>query len=162
MRSVILVCDHSPEGTFGLTLNKKTDFTLDELLIEMEGFKMDVYLGGPVQKDTVHYIHQYPELFDDCKILIDNIAWGGNFDKLSAYIKSGQIEPDKIKFFLGYSGWDAGQLESEFKENSWATAKSTRKLIFDTHPNELWKKTMIHMGGEYEQMINYPIDPQLN
>lgn len=162
MRSVILMCSHTSEGSLGLILNKKLEVTLSDLLVEMEHFPLDVYQGGPVQMDTVHYIHQYPDLFTDCQPLIDNICWGGNFELLSKYLRSGEIDPKKIKFFLGYSGWDSRQLEAEYKENSWATATGTRKLIFETHPKNLWRETMIHMGGDYEKMINYPTDPQLN
>lgn len=162
MRSVVLLCSHSEEGSLGLILNKKLDVTLNDLLTEMEDFPLEVYQGGPVQMDTVHYIHQYPNLFTDCQMLIDNVCWGGNFEKLTQYLKSGAIDPKMIKFFLGYSGWDKGQLESEFEESSWATATATRKLIFDTQPKDLWKNTMISMGGDYEKMVNYPTDPQLN
>lgn len=162
MRSVVLLCRHSDEGSFGFVLNKKLDVTLDDLLTEMEGFKFDVYQGGPVQLDTVHYIHQYPNLIADSQLLTENICWGGNFEQITRHLKSGTISPDKIKFFLGYSGWDGGQLENEIEERSWATATSTRKLVFNTEPEDLWKHSMLHMGGVYEQMINYPIDPQLN
>lgn len=162
MRSVVLMCSHTAEGSFGLILNKKLDVTLNELLTEMEDFPLEVYQGGPVQMDTVHYIHQYPNLFTDCQLLLDGVGWGGNFEKLTQYLRSGTIDPKKIKFFLGYSGWDKEQLEEEFKERSWATATATRKLIFDTQPKDLWKNTMISMGGDYEKMVNYPTDPQLN
>lgn len=162
MRSVILLCKHSAEGSFGFVLNKKLDVTVNELLTEMEGLKLDVYQGGPVQLDTVHYIHQYPDLIPDSQLLTENICWGGNFQQLTQHLKKGTITADKVKFFLGYSGWDAGQLEAEMTERSWATATATRKLIFNTPPESLWRNTMLHMGGEYEQMVNYPIDPQLN
>ncbi|HCF63188.1 MAG TPA: hypothetical protein DEU93_02600 [Chitinophagaceae bacterium] len=162
MRSVVLLCRHTEEGSFGFVLNKKLDVTVDELLAEMEGLKLTVYQGGPVQLDTVHYIHQYPDLIPDSHLLTDTVCWGGNFQQLTQHLKNGTISPSKVKFFLGYSGWEAGQLEKEMEERSWATTTGTRKLIFNTTPEALWRNTMLHMGGVYEQMVNYPIDPQLN
>ena len=73
-----------------------------------------------------------------------------------------EIELHKIKFFIGYSGWTSGQLQSEIDEKSWITSSANRKLIFDTAADKIWKTSLHELGGEYEQMTNYPIDPQLN
>jgi putative transcriptional regulator len=162
MRSVILICTQHKEGSLGFVLNKKLEYTLDELLTDMDGIKWPVYQGGPVQLDTIHYIHQYPELLPESLPIGEHAYWGGDYKIMLELLRNGEIHPDKIKFFLGYSGWDKGQLEAEFEENTWLTATSTRKLIFDTKPELLWKQTLLHMGGSYEEMINYPIDPQLN
>lgn len=72
------------------------------------------------------------------------------------------MDPARIRFFIGYSGWSDGQLDEERKENSWLTVKAKRKLIFHLHHEDIWKEALKELGGEYEMMINYPIDPQLN
>ena len=162
-RSVVLICKHNKEeGTFGFSIHRKLHTTLDKIIESMEGFKIPVYLGGPVQTDTLHYIHQYPDLFKESVEITAGIYWGGNFSLLKKYIKEGTVDVAKIKFFLGYSGWSAGQLEGEMKENSWITLQSTKQLIFDTAPQDIWQISLTALGGKYKMMIHFPTDPQLN
>lgn len=163
MRAVVLMCKQSAdEGCFGFVLNKLYERTFDELMPEMEGFEIPVYIGGPVQMDTLHYIHQYPELLPESQQITDDIYWGGNFETLKALLRNQEIEPEKIKFFIGYSGWESGQLEDELKEKSWLTVSSTRNIVFETPMDDIWKNSIKHLGGKYEIMINFPTDPQLN
>ena len=163
IRTVILMCRHTgEEGSFGFVLNKIYHQTLDELIPELESFEYPVYTGGPVQMDTLHYIHQYPDLLTDAQKISAGIYWGGDFEILKDLIKNKKIETDKIKFFLGYSGWGTGQLEDEINENTWLTVNNTRKIVFDTTIEEIWKTSLLHLGGKYEMMIHFPTDPQLN
>ena len=162
MRSVILMCRHNDEGSFGFVLNRLHDQTLGDLITEMEGFDIPVYTGGPVQMDTVHYIHQYPDLLPDSQLVAGNIYWGGDFEVLKSLIKNQEVDVSKIKFFIGYSGWTNGQLEDELSQKSWLTATSNRNIVFNTPLPDIWKAGLRHLGGKYEMMINYPIDPQLN
>jgi putative transcriptional regulator len=162
LRTVVLLCDHNAEGSFGFVLNKKIDDTLDELLDIFEGFPMPVYYGGPVQTDTIHFIHQYPDLIPNSCRISDDIYWGGDFTILADLIRSNEVNPDKIKFFIGYSGWGGGQLHNELEEKSWLTVATTKKLTFNTAPADVWKGSLQHLGGDYEMMKNFPIDPQLN
>jgi len=162
MRTVVFMCRHSDEGSFGFVLNKAVEQTLDLLITGLDGTEVPVYYGGPVQTDTVHYIHQYPDLIPDCYKISDEIYWGGDFETVKTLLNSNKIENDKIKFFVGYSGWEKGQLAEELTEKSWLTATTTRKLVFSTAPEDVWKESLKHLGGEYEMLINYPIDPQLN
>ena len=162
-RSVVLICKHNEEeGTFGFSIHKKLHTTLDKIIDDMAGFKIPVYLGGPVQTDTLHYIHQYPELFSDAVEITDNVFWGGDFALLKKYIKEGTVDISKIKFFLGYSGWSAGQLEDEMKEKSWITLQSNKQLIFETAPQDIWPICLTTLGGKYKMMVHFPTDPQLN
>ncbi len=162
MRTVIYMCRHEEGGSFGFVLNKLFKPTLDEFINGLEGTSIPVYYGGPVQPDTVHFIHLYPELIPDCIPVSEEISWGGNFEVVKQWLLDGKINPEKIKFFIGYSGWEKGQLEDELAEHSWLTATATRKLVFETGPEDVWKESLRHLGGKYEQIINYPIDPQLN
>jgi putative transcriptional regulator len=162
LRTVVLLCDHKPEGSFGFVLNKQIEQTLDELLENFDGFRLPVYYGGPVQTDTIHFVHQYPDLIPEAYKVNDDIYWGGNFETVTALIKSNSIDSSKIKFFIGYSGWGDSQLKNEMDEKSWLTVDATKKLVFNTPPTEVWKNSLVHLGGEYEMMANFPIDPQLN
>jgi len=163
MRTVVLMCRHEgEEGSFGFVLNKLYHQTLDELIPELAGFPLKVFTGGPVQMDTLHYIHQYPDLLPDAQYIAEDTYWGGDFDLLKQYIISGEIVPEKIKFFLGYSGWGEGQLDNELTEKTWLTVKGTRRIIFELPLDDIWKASLQQLGGRYEMMIHFPTDPQLN
>lgn len=162
MRTVIFLCEHKEEGSFGFVLNKLFPVTLGELIPELEKFSIPLYFGGPVQKDTIHFLHQYPDIIDGGEEVLKGVYWGGNFESLVAHIKINEIDFNKIKFFIGYSGWGEKQVEDELKEKSWLTAEATRKLLFHNNPADVWKESLEHLGGEYKMMINFPIDPQLN
>ncbi|HMU58054.1 MAG TPA: YqgE/AlgH family protein [Chitinophagaceae bacterium] len=162
LRTVVFLCEHKEEGSFGFVLNRMFENTLDELVPELEGYKIPVYYGGPVQLNSVHFLHQYPELIPGGQEVLKGIFWGGDFDLVIELIKEGSIDLKKIRFYIGYSGWGEGQLSGEIKEKTWLTVKATKRLIFHPRHKETWKDSLLQLGGEYEQIINYPIDPQLN
>ncbi len=161
-RTVIFVCEHITEGTFGFVLNKQFPKNLNEPLPDLENIHSPVYRGGPVQADTLHFLHQYPDLISGGEEVSKGIFWGGNFESLLIHLKNNDINPQKIRFFIGYSGWVEGQLDDEMKEESWLTVTPTRKLIFNTKPENIWKDSLTHLGGDYKMMINFPLDPQMN
>jgi putative transcriptional regulator len=162
LRTVIILCEHRDEGSFGFVLNRQYENTLDELIPELEGFPLPVYYGGPVQVDSIHFLHQYPDEIPGSQEISKGIYWGGDFDAVVNLIKNANTDPDKIRFFIGYSGWGEGQLKDEMKQKTWLTVSATRKLIFHNNYNEIWKDSLKHLGGDYEMMVNFPIDPQLN
>lgn len=162
MRTVIFLCEHKAEGSFGFVLNKLFPKTLGELLPEFAELAIPLYFGGPVQKDTIHFLHQYPDIVSGGEEVLEGVYWGGNFESVMAHIKIKEIDLRRIKFFIGYSGWAENQIDDELKEKSWLTAEATRKLLFHSNPDNIWKDSLKHLGGEYEMMINFPIDPQLN
>ena len=161
-RTVVFICEHEAEGSVGFVLNKRYEQTLDELIMSIEGFPIPVYYGGPVQIDTIHFLHQYPELIPGGQEVMKGVYWGGDFEMVTQLVKNNEIDLSKIRFFLGYSGWSEGQLNDEMKEKTWLSVSATQKLVFHPYPDEIWKDSLKHLGGDYEMMINFPIDPQLN
>jgi putative transcriptional regulator len=162
LRTVVLICEHNEEGSFGFVINRPYGSTLEQLIPEMVGFSLPVFYGGPVQMDTIHFVHQYPDEIPGGQEIMEGIFWGGDFNRAMELVKSGRADSLKIRFFIGYSGWGEGQLEEEMKEKSWLTASATKRLIFTDNINNTWKDALKHLGGDYEMMINFPIDPQLN
>lgn len=162
LRTVVLLCDHQTEGSFGFVLNKRYDQSLSELMNDLEGINFPVYYGGPVQVDTLHFLHQRPELIDGGLPLADGIFWGGDFEQVVELLKEKRLKQTDIRFYIGYSGWGEGQLENELRDKSWITGKATRSLAFHRFSDNIWKDALKDLGGEYAQMVNYPIDPQLN
>jgi putative transcriptional regulator len=161
-RTVVFLCEHQEEGSFGFVLNKTYEYSLDELISGVEDLHLPVYCGGPVQMDTIHFLHQYPASIPGGFKVVDDIYWGGDFETAIALIRSGEVDRNRIRFFIGYSGWSKDQLKDELKEKSWLTVEATRNLIFHQHIDEIWKDSLRHLGGDYEMMVNFPIDPRLN
>lgn len=162
MRTVVLLTEHQEEGSVGFVLNRQYENTLEELIPEIEGHKLPVYYGGPVQLNTIHFLHSYPKEIEGGIEVIKGIFWGGDFDSVVELINTGKADSSKIRFFIGYSGWGTGQLQSEMVEKTWLTVKATKDLVFHSKAEEVWKDSLKHLGGDYEMMVNFPIDPQLN
>ena len=110
MRTVVLLCDHQEEGSFGFVINRAYKHTLDELMNNAEDLKIPVYYGGPVQMDTIHFLHQYPDKIPGSYEVLNGIYWGGEFETALTLIKEGSIDVNRIRFYIGYSGWGNGQL----------------------------------------------------
>jgi len=161
-RTVVLICEHQPAGSFGLVLNQPMNLLLSDIIPAAPDLQLPVLCGGPVANDTLHFIHRRPDLLQDSIPLKGEIAWNGDFIQIIHYLKSGQLEESDILFFLGYSGWGQGQLLLELQEKTWITSEISNALLFDTEPKERWQNALMELGGEYAGMVNYPIDPQLN
>ena len=162
MRTVVVLTEHDDAGTVGFVLNRQYENTLDELVPEIDGYKIPVYFGGPVQPNTIHFLHNRPELIEGGVEIMSGVYWGGDFEAVMEHLKDGTLDVADIRFFIGYSGWSGGQLDGEMEEKTWLTVEATADLIFHPNAEEVWKDSIKRLGGEYEMMINFPIDPQLN
>ncbi len=162
MRTVVLLCDHQTDGSFGFVINRHYEHTLNELMNDMDELPLPVFYGGPVQMDTIHFLHQYPDKIPGSQEVQKGIYWGGDFETAITLLQNGSIDKSKIRFFIGYSGWSDGQLTNELKDKSWLTVEAIRNIVFHKEAEEIWKESLKLLGGDYEQLVNYPIDPQLN
>lgn len=155
-RAAVLLCEHSPEGSVGFVINRPTEYRIDELLEDFPEFDSIVYQGGPVETNTIHYLHNVGDLLEDCAIVSDGVYWGGDFDKLKFLISSGLITPDNIRFYVGYSGWDEGQLSDEMATGSWVPADMHPNYVFKTNPDSLWQQVMHNKGDVYSVIATMP------
>ncbi|MEP2772011.1 MAG: YqgE/AlgH family protein [Fulvivirga sp.] len=161
-RTVILLCEHNEEGSFGFVLNKISGVALEDIIEDIKNFEEKVYIGGPVQQDTLHFIHRADYLEGGVDIG-NGLYWGGNFEQLLVLIDTKQIKPEDFRFFVGYSGWSSGQLAEELEANSWIVApNATPDLVFDLDNEALWKTLLKLLGGRFSIYSNYPTDPRLN
>jgi putative transcriptional regulator len=161
-RAVILLCEHNDEGSFGFILNNYVNIKLNELIEGVDDFDANISLGGPVSTNNLYYIHTLGEDIPGSTPLVKGVYIGGEFEVLKSLIKSKAITPNQIKFFLGYSGWSANQLDNEMKEESWIVTKSNLKIVMGKRDKDLWKKILNKMGGKFSVISNYPINPSLN
>ncbi|MFN0276525.1 MAG: YqgE/AlgH family protein [Chitinophagales bacterium] len=162
-RTVVLLCEQAEDGgTVGFILNKTLQIKVSDALVDFDEISNDLYYGGPVAQDTLHYLHTYGDLIEDSMHIVDDVYWGGNFEQLTNLLKAGTLEMDKIKFFLGYSGWSPGQLEEEMQQDAWILTPAKTSYIFGVDEKILWTNILKDMGGDYSQIIHYPENPILN
>jgi len=161
-RSVILLADHNDEGSVGFILNKPLEYTINDLIPEIDAV-FEVYNGGPVEQDNLYFIHNIPDLITDSIEISNGIFWGGDFDLTKDLINEGKVHKENIRFFLGYSGWNAHQLESELQSNSWIISKNNDENdILEKSSAHFWKDKIMELGGEYVIWSNAPENPTLN
>lgn len=163
LRTVVLICKHKNEGSLGFVVNRThQDMVVSDAHSLLEGCNFPLYYGGPVQMNTIHFLHTCPQKIHDGQQIAEGIFWGGNFEQAATAIKNQLVKEHQLRFYIGYSGWGEGQLENEMNEKSWLTVNSDKKIIFHTSADMVWQEALRRKGGEYTQLIHYPIDPQLN
>lgn len=161
-RSVILLADHNKEGSVGFILNKSLKYTLDELVPEINA-SFKIYNGGPVEQDNLYFIHNVPDLITDSIEISSGIFWGGDFELTRKLINEGKIKKNNIRFFLGYTGWEAQQLEHEMQSNSWIIAENLyQNKIIGKSSTYFWREKILELGGDYIIWSNAPENPLLN
>ena len=162
-RAIILLVAHSEKGAVGFILNKKIEYPINEVIGDFPNFDAEVYIGGPVSTDTIYFIHSLGDLIPGSIHVKDNMYWGGDFEELKNKIREGLVQPDQIRFFLGYSGWDEGQLEEELKENSWLVSEIEEINVMEKRtPESMWVQAVREIGGKYSLWEHFPENPSLN
>lgn len=160
-RAVVLIGEHDEHGSIGFILNKPTDVKINDAVEDFPEFDVPLYFGGPVDTDTLFYIHTLRNL-EGAKEIANGVFWGGNYETLKFMIDTKQVTPDQIRFYAGYSGWEPKQLDIEVKEKSWLVSPNKPKFTFFDKPKDLWSQVLKSMGTEYAILSNFPEDPSLN
>lgn len=161
-RAVVLIGEHDQHGTIGFILNKPTDVNINDAVDDFPVFNTPLYFGGPVDTDTLFYIHTIGPKLEGAKEIVKGIYWGGNYDQLKFLIDTNQVNENQIRFYAGYSGWEPKQLDIEIKEKSWLISGGDAKFAFFNDSKCLWGQVLKSMGTEYAILANFPEDPSLN
>lgn len=161
-RSVVLITEHNQqEGTLGYILNKPVDIAIEELITDFPHFDTQCFVGGPVNPDSIHYLHTRKDLFPQSTHVTGNIYWGGDFETLKNLIINNKITPDEIRFYIGYSGWAPKQLQNEIDDKFWIVSKISPHHIMHANKNT-WKDLLNKLGDSYALWANAPTNPGMN
>lgn len=165
-RAVVLVCQHAPQGAYGLVINRPSEYTAKEVLSGHELLKtsdLRLFIGGPVALDGLQILHRVPEHIAGGVQLTNSLWIGGDLDAVGRYALSNPQEAARnVRLFVGYSGWGAGQLDVELATGSWLPAPGDVERVFQTDTAGVWRDVVSGLGGDYKRVANEPVDPHLN
>ena len=154
-RTVVLICDHSQDGAFGLVINRillnsfvplQGGLDIKECIIDLP-----VFYGGPVRPEQGYILYSMPDIYYPSIKVNDTMALTTAKDVLID-IASGK-GPDNYLFALGFAGWSPGQLEYELMSDSWLVAPADSKIIFDTPVNDRWKASAESIGVDLTRVF---------
>jgi putative transcriptional regulator len=161
-RSVVYLVEHDERGSVGFVLNKPLARpTVAGLAPGLEGIECPLHAGGPVGSDRLLYLHRVPGV-DGARALPGGVYHGGDLEVLLKMLREGKARPRDVRFFVGYSGWDAGQLAGELAEHSWLTGDITPARLFSPPGRRLWEASMRALGGRFRAWAMFPEDPTMN
>lgn len=161
-RSALVLCEHTKDGSLGFVLNKQIDMKVNDLMASFPEFDCPIFFGGPVATDTIHFMHNVGDLLDGSQKVSDGVWWGGEFEQLKFLVTSELIQPENVRFFVGYSGWSGGQLEEELQTGSWVIADLDANYIFKAPHEELWERILKDKGDRYGVISQVPDNANWN
>ncbi len=161
-RSVVYLCEHNEDGSFGFVLNNPLSVSLSELIEDFDVDGYPVNFGGPVNSSNLYFLHTLGSRLAGSIEVSDGIYTGGNFEELKPMMKTGLVSPEEIRFFMGYSGWEADQLQNEMEINSWLIGEAQTIDVIGNTDKTFWRDTLNKMGGKFKMISNFPEDPTLN
>lgn len=145
-QTVVLVLEHSDQGTLGLVLNRPTSMLLSEALpgvAALKGTPHRLFAGGPVQPNVVLLLSRLKEPQPDMRSVFDSVYVGGTPEVLER-IMSKAVPSDRFRAFAGYAGWASGQLAFEILQGAWAVLPPENDLL-DQDPATLWPDSLARL-----------------
>ena len=161
-RSVVFLTEHSDEGSVGFVLNKPVDLKIQDVIQDFPSIDSGISIGGPVNTNTVHFIHTLGEALPESVHVFENIYWGGDFEELKSMITAGNVDFRQVRFFLGYSGWAPNQLQGEIDENAWLIGEIDASMIMASDLTNFWNDVLKRMNNKYQVWANFPENPGMN
>lgn len=161
--TVTYICEHDENGTFGITINRETDITVDEIISQMEietdhnerpeqSTHQTIYMGGPVQQGRGFILHKPLGNWSSTLKINDDIALTTSRDILEAIARN--EGPENAIIALGYAGWGAGQLEQELAANTWLSCPAEEQIIFNTPASKRWQAAADLLGVDMQLLSN--------
>lgn len=149
-QSITYICDHNAEGAMGVMVNRPMDIHLQDVFEQLDidyiqaNANNPVLSGGPVSTQRGFILHPSGKKWQSTLQISPEISLTASKDIISALADG--TGPDNAQIALGYSGWGAGQLEAEIKENSWLTVPADSAILFNTPLEQRWQAAAKSLG----------------
>lgn len=187
-RTVVFIIHYSAEeGTMGLVINQPLGeqiqlYSAEELQLLLGEIPLEegvdpaqpagkatqtqlgrmFYQGGPVDQGHLFFMHRLSDIIEGGTKILDGLYLGGDLDAVRAEAEVIKADQPLLRFYLGYSGWDKGQLEWEISNGAWILAPGDPDLVFTTKPDAIWHEVLYSLGGKYRPISVLPEDPAVN
>lgn len=161
-RTAVLLTEHNDESSVGFIINKPLAEDTDTLLPGLLNYNFPLFYGGPVENNTIHFIHKNNYNIKNSVKITNDIFWSGNIEQINDILRTKPQARDDFKFFIGYSGWSAGQLQEELTHKSWWVANAHTETIFTDDIDEIWPTLVKTLGKDFIHFANPPEDYILN
>lgn len=159
-RGVAFLCQHGEDGAMGILINRLSEYRLGDVLAQMnlksdlpEVIDAPVLIGGPVQPERGFVLHESGGEWESSFKISERICVTTSRDILIAMAEG--RGPKRALVALGYSGWIAGQLEQELRENAWLTTTASERILFETPLEERWEAAAGLVGVNMAHMADY-------
>ncbi len=159
-RAVVYLVDDINNSHMGFILNHKSGMKIGEALDGFHNADLDLFLGGPVDPDVIHFLHGFKNI-KHCQKIANNVFLDGDIDKIKDLLRKGVANKNNTRFFIGHSGWSKGQLAEEINNNSWLVADTKPNIVFN-NPDKLWDKSLNLVDRRYQIWKNFPVNPEYN
>lgn len=164
-RTVILLCNHNEQGSFGLVINRSAELKAPDLFSSIDilkSYNEKIYIGGPVSQSMVFYLYRSGKDVIGLDKICSGVYLGSNLETLESLYLDIENPEENIRFYLGYSGWSGGQLDGEMEQNSWLVQDANEQLVFLDSVNLIWPKAVNSLGEKYQYLTKAPVNPQWN
>jgi putative transcriptional regulator len=156
-RTLVLLCDHNDKGSYGLVLSRPTKTPLCEVFPDtplLKNEKSVLYTGGPCDLNRVQILHGFDDPAIGAVKVCNGVYVGGDFEKVIRMKK----ENSRVgcRFYMGYSGWGPGQLDSEMEYKSWIVCRADKNIVFEADPDAMWSSILDSMGDYYSLVSKMP------
>jgi putative transcriptional regulator len=160
-RTVVLIGAHSEEGAMGVVLNRPSAVTVGEAVPQLEQAAGDletVYVGGPVQPDSIVFLAEFLDPSPAGLLVLGRIGFPAPEADLGELAEA----IARRRVFAGYAGWGGGQLDEELDNGDWIAHPAQPEDVFTEDPEELWGTVLARKGGAYALIARMPLDPSVN
>ena len=117
--TTIHIVEHNEEGSTGFVTNRPFEKSLNDLIEFNHCKPFPLMDGGPVDRDHIYVLHKRPDLIDGGKQVSNGFYLGGNMNQVIKAINTSATNHQELQLYIGYCGWDPGELEEEVDEGSW-------------------------------------------
>ena len=126
-RSIVFICNQNEDGHFGFVLNNYIENEIGNFIEDFPSIKTKISIGGPVDISNLFYIHSLGEEIPNSLPISNGLFIGGDFDTIKRKLLIDTDKASEIRFFVGYSGWETGQLEGEIEDKAWIVLNNIKK-----------------------------------
>lgn len=158
--TVIVLVRYDEDGTLGLIVNRQTKIPLSKLsrdLPSAKGRTEPLFIGGPVETSGVMALVRSRTKVEDAQHVSDDIYMISS----KATLEKSIADPKTFRLYLGYAGWDAGQLEFEMRMDAWDVIPGNPGLVFDPHPETLWTRLIAQTDLQMARLMKAAAMDQL-